>query len=78
MNITENEFNEIFFKNLFKEFIMDTQGHHFAVDQLDEMATIFSRVFLREFDAGKTSTQLIQEHGDIEKWLNEQIKNYKS
>ena len=57
---------------------MDVKGHHFTVDQLDEMATIFSRVFLREFDAGKTSTQLIQEHNDIEKWLNEQIKNYKN
>jgi len=42
------------------------------------MATIITQVFLREFDAGKTSTQLIQEHDDIEKWLNEQIENYKS
>ena len=66
----------MFLKNLFKEFIMDAQGHHFAAEQLDEMTTIITQVFLREFDAGKTSTQLIQEHKDIEKWFNEQIENY--
>ena len=78
MNITENEFNQIFLKNLFKEFIIDTKDHHFTADKLDEMVTIITQVFLREFDAGKTFTQLIQEHDDIEKWLNDQIRNYES
>lgn len=75
MNINEKQFNELFFKNFFKEFITNTQGT-FALDELDKMATIISKIFLREFGTGKTPYQLIQDHEDIEGWLDEQIKNF--
>lgn len=75
MNITETEFIELFLKNLFKEFIVDTQGS-FAVDELDKMSAIITQIFIREFGTGKTPTQIIQEHEDIEEWLDEQIENF--
>lgn len=77
MKITEEKFNELFLKNLFKEFIVDSQGH-FAIDELDKMATIITQVFIREFGSGKTPAQIIQEHKDIEEWLDDQIENFKS
>lgn len=76
MNITENEFTELFLKNLFKEFIVDTEGI-FALGELDKMATMITKIFLREFGSGKSPTQIIQEHKNIESWLDEQIKNFK-
>lgn len=75
MNITENEFDELFLKNLFKEFIKDTQVT-FAQGELDKMATIITKIFLREFGSGKIPSQMIQEHEDIEEWLDEQIENF--
>jgi len=74
-NISEDGFNELFLKNLFKEFIEFKQGH-FAVGELDKMATIITRVFLREFGSGKTPMQIIQEHKDLEEWLDEQIVKF--
>lgn len=76
-NISEAEFNELFLKNLFKEFIVYAQGH-FADGELDKMATILTRIFLREFGLGKTPMQIIQEHEDVEEWLDEKIELFKS
>ena len=42
------------------------------------MASIITKIFIREFGSGKTADQIIQEHEDIEDWLDEQIINFKS
>ncbi len=76
-DISESEFNELFLKNLFKEFIIYAQGR-FADGELDKMATILTRVFLREFGSNKTPMQIIQEHEDLEEWLDEQIEKFES
>ena len=73
MNITEEEFNELFLKNLFKEFIVYAKGN-FAVGELDKMATILTKIFQQEFGSGKTPAQILQEHTDIEDWLDDQIE----
>jgi len=76
-NISEAEFNELFLKNLFKEFIVYAQGR-FCVGELDKMVMILTRIFLREFGSGKTPTQIINECEDVEKWLDEKIELFKS
>lgn len=75
MNISEDAFNELFLKNLFKEFIVYAKGH-FAEGELDKMSTILTTIFLLEFGTGKTNQQIIQEHEDIEDWLDEQIEKF--
>lgn len=77
MNITEDEFNTLFLKNLFKEFIESVHGH-FAVDELDKMSTIITKIFQHEFGSGKTPLQIINEHKDIEGWLDDQIEKFKN
>ena len=77
MNITEEKFTELFVKNLFKEFIVYAKGT-FAPGELDKMATIITTIFLREFGTGKTPAQIIQEHKDIEEWLDEEIEKYET
>ena len=76
-NINEAEFNELFLKNLFKEFIVYAQGH-FADGELDNMAMILTRIFLREFGSGKTPMQIVRKYEDIEDWLDEQIAKFES
>lgn len=76
-SISEAEFNELFLKNLFKEFIAYAQGR-FANGELDKMAMIITRIFLREFGLGKTPMQIIHEHEDLEDWLDEKIAEFES
>lgn len=76
-NFSEEEFTELFLKNLFKEFIVSVHGP-FAIGELDKMSTILTRIFLKEFGSGKTPEQIIQEHKDIEEWLDEQIEQFQS
>ncbi len=77
LNITEDEFTELFLKNLFKEFIEHAKGK-FADGELEKMRTILTTIFVKEFSSGKTPSQIIREHKDIEEWLDDEIVKFKN
>ncbi len=73
-DISESEFNRIFLKNLFREILKEKKIR--TENLLDEMAGILADLFLREFNSGNLPVKILKEHKDIQKWLEDKIKNF--
>ncbi len=73
---TENEFNRLFLKNYFKEFIT-TKGTTYSSDVLDDMALILADLFTRSFAGNATPSMIVRINNDVEEWLDQAIEELK-